>query len=460
MLSVKTLIPVLISIQVLFGGLVWILFKQDKSAQYWVRGCAMLALGLTLTMLRDPLPFWMGYPLANILALYGWLLFFVSIEILLRGDSQFKIWALLISLLHGAFVALIFYYQLDAYMAMYVGLIWSLVNFYLAFLIYQVSRNNKSRFVLFFAVLYVCSGIVWGSRIVLSHIYGFNLVLDDGLANWLTMLMNTLLVIMRQLNYFAIRFNSLSEERQQIEKLLVEREGLIHGLLKANKTAATGALSASIAHELNQPLGASSLNIQFIKMNLEQNKLDVDGFKEILRSLESDNKRASQVVQSLRHMFLDEVSPVKAIKLKTAISNVLDIIEPELRSKNISLQLNIEEDLEINIKSIEMEQVILNIINNSIRSLRGSATLHPQITIDSYLNNNFVYLRISDNGHGVSEEFKPNLFQLLNTDHQAGMGLGLWLCKHIITRLEGSIWYEDVQGGGARFVIRLPHCSN
>ena len=124
------------------------------------------------------------------------------------------------------------------------------------------------------------------------------------------------------------------------------------------------------------------------------------------------------------------------------------IIEPELRSKNISLQLNIEEDLEINIKSIEMEQVILNIINNSIRSLRGSATLHPQITIDSYLNNNFVYLRISDNGHGVSEEFKPNLFQLLNTDHQAGMGLGLAIVGSYAKLLGARVKLEHAEPNG------------
>jgi signal transduction histidine kinase len=67
-----------------------------------------------------------------------------------------------------------------------------------------------------------------------------------------------------------------------------------------------------------------------------------------------------------------------------------------------------------------------------------------------------VRLSISDNGDGVSDEFKSHLFELLSTTRQSGMGLGLWLCKHIITRYGGSIYYEDAIGGGATFICELP----
>jgi ABC-type amino acid transport substrate-binding protein len=85
----------------------------------------------------------------------------------------------------------------------------------------------------------------------------------------------------------------LKKEKARIQALLDERERMVGSLLKANKTAATGALSASIAHELNQPLGASNLNIQFLKMKLEKGMLNPELGKEILDSLEHDNKRAA-----------------------------------------------------------------------------------------------------------------------------------------------------------------------
>jgi signal transduction histidine kinase len=65
-------------------------------------------------------------------------------------------------------------------------------------------------------------------------------------------------------------------------------------------------------------------------------------------------------------------------------------------------------------------------------------------------------LSVTDNGSGVAAEFRPQLFELLSTTRQTGMGLGLWLCKHIVTRYGGTIHYEEPVGGGAQFLIKLP----
>ena len=141
------------------------------------------------------------------------------------------------------------------------------------------------------------------------------------------------------------------------------------------------------------------------------------------------------------------------------ILNVLDIIKPELKSKNIQLQLQVDDRLEIKANPAETEQVILNLLNNAIQSLANSGTLLRRIAIEATQSGELVRLRISDNGIGVSAEFRPQLFELLSTTKQSGMGLGLWLCKHIVTRYGGSIHYEDAPGGGATFVFELPSAS-
>jgi len=246
------------------------------------------------------------------------------------------------------------------------------------------------------------------------------------------------------------------EETKKVTELLKEKERLIYGLLKANKTAATGALSASIAHELNQPLGASNLNIQFLKMKLEKGAINPELGKEILDSLEADNHRAATIVKSLRSIFTESNSSAEEVQLGNLMSKVLDIITPELKSKNIQIQLQADDRLVVKVNPAEIEQVILNLMNNALQALASSGTLQRRITIEATKSGQLVRLSISDNGDGVSAEFKPQLFELLSTTKQSGMGLGLWLCRHIITRYGGSIYYEDVLSGGASFVFELP----
>ena len=250
--------------------------------------------------------------------------------------------------------------------------------------------------------------------------------------------------------------NKTIDENFKITELLKEKERLIYSLMKANKTSATGALSASIAHELNQPLGASNLNIQFLKMKLEKGALNPDLGKEILDSLEADNNRAATIVKSLRSIFSDGNVNAEEVQLSALISKVLDIVKPELKSKNIQLQLRIDDGLVIKVNSTGLEQVILNLLNNAIQALANSGTLQRRITIEAIGAGESVHLSVSDNGPGVLAEFKPQLFELLSTTKQTGMGLGLWLCKHIVTRYGGSIRYDDGIGGGAKFMIEFP----
>lgn len=248
----------------------------------------------------------------------------------------------------------------------------------------------------------------------------------------------------------------VAKENYKITELLKEKEGLIYSLMKANKTAATGALSASIAHELNQPLGASNLNIQFLKMQLAKGALSPELGKEILDSLEADNRRAATIVKSLRSIFTDGESSAQSIELADVIFSVLEIVKPELKSKNIQIKVQVDEGLLIQVNSSEIEQVVLNLINNSIQSFANGSGLNQIVSIEAIKTTQDIQLTITDNGAGVPSEFKSQLFELLSTTKQTGMGLGLWLCKHIVTRYGGSIHHEGVLEGGARFVIRLP----
>ena len=342
--------------------------------------------------------------------------------------------------------------------------LWELIKFY---------KKDRPRIVswLIFLTMFTLMGNIFRTYRILTGDGPTNIFLytEDAFAlglRWITYASNIMTFVALGMFYLqrqlvkekeiASTLISTKIENEKINELLKEKERLIYGLMKANKTAATGALSASIAHELNQPLGASNLNIQFLKMKLENGVLNPELGKEILDSLEHDNKRAATIVKSLRSIFTEGESNAQEVQLGDLIAKVLDIVKPELKNKNIQIQLRVDDDLVIRVNSSEIEQVILNLLNNAAQALANSGTLQRRIAIEAIKTGNSVQLSISDNGTGVSLEYKPQIFELLSTTKQTGMGLGLWLCKHIVTRYSGSIHYEDAVGGGAKFVMELP----
>jgi signal transduction histidine kinase len=273
-------------------------------------------------------------------------------------------------------------------------------------------------------------------------------------------------LVMNTLSYIAIgsywaeqiaysSFKS-SQENQEIKALLKERETLIGSLLKANKTASTGALSAAIAHELNQPLGASSLNIQFLQKKLSEGQLNPILEKEILETLLSDNRRAAGIIRSLRSIFSDEKVGSSKINLAELIETVLNIAKPDITAKSIQIVLSVQPHLMIQANRGEIQQVLLNLVNNTIQALVTSSQKVKKLCIDAQHIEGGVLLIVADNGDGIPEESQKQLFELLSSSKSSGMGLGLWLCKHIVTRHGGSIVFESNPGGGAKFLVRLP----
>ncbi len=273
-------------------------------------------------------------------------------------------------------------------------------------------------------------------------------------------------MVMTTLSYIAIGgywaeqvaiSNVKSEtENQAIKALLLEREQLINSLLRANKTSATGALAASIAHELNQPLGASSLNIQFLQKKLADGDLHVGLQKEVLDSLLADNQRAASIIRSLRSVFADEKIDLVQVDLADLISSILKIANPEIISKRIRIEKHLEPNLILQTNRNELQQVLLNLLNNAIQALSRIERDHKEITIQARHVDQNIEITFADNGEGISAESQSHLFELLSDSKNKGMGLGLWLCRHIVTRHGGLIWFEPHPGSGAKFLLQLP----
>jgi C4-dicarboxylate-specific signal transduction histidine kinase len=226
--------------------------------------------------------------------------------------------------------------------------------------------------------------------------------------------------------------------------------------LIANKTVATGALSASIAHELNQPVAAISLNAEFIQRQLSEGQTDPGGLKAVITSIQQDNHRIAKIVSTLRDIFRQEEIKTSDVHLDELIEQTKSIIVPQARDLKINLKFDLNVNQSIPMNNNEISQVLINLLNNSIEALSNSNQSNKEINIQTRVFGNYVELKVSDNGPGIPDQLKASIFDLMKTNKKQGMGLGLWLCKHIIDRHQGRISYQQPSLGGAEFLIQLP----
>jgi C4-dicarboxylate-specific signal transduction histidine kinase len=231
---------------------------------------------------------------------------------------------------------------------------------------------------------------------------------------------------------------------------------LIDSLVWANKTAATGALSASIAHELNQPLGAVQINSEFMKLQLSNGTLDEALLKDLAQKIVSDNLRAGSIIQSLRSIFNEENPAANFIDLGDIVQSVLKITTPELSRRDIDVKLHLGSQTIAHVNAPEIQQVILNVLNNAMQALSSTEQNYKEITIETSRQRDKVSITIADNGPGISLERQSQIFELTMSSKRSGMGLGLWLCKQIVQRNGGTISHQDVPSGGTQFLIQLP----
>ncbi len=250
---------------------------------------------------------------------------------------------------------------------------------------------------------------------------------------------------------FALdRANKMSEE------FSTENRILMTSLMKANKTLSSGALSASIAHELTQPLTAMNLNLELMILKLQKKSFDQEVAITLARKIIQDNTRIGSIIHSLRSIFMDSHDIIELNDVSEMLKSVLDLVRSECEKRGIALELDIPKELKASFRPDEVRQVLLNVLGNAINILENIQNSPRIIKITCASQSGFVDIMISDSGPGVSSDIEPTLFELLRTTKKDGMGLGLWLSKYILTKSGGDIKYQRLKGWGATFQIRLP----
>ena len=256
------------------------------------------------------------------------------------------------------------------------------------------------------------------------------------------------------------RADYMQKNSMSLKKLLLEREEIIRQLSLFNKTAGMGALVASLAHELNQPLTVIQMNTEMIDLILSSNESQLTQHQSIDKAmigLKKANQRAATIISSLRNMFGNGSKSVSSFNINDLVNDVLLLSTPTLNNKQIKLNLHLSaEVLNFTGDNSQFQQVLLNLITNASQSFDKAAQKEKHITIATKLENERIILTVSDNGSGIASEIELFVFELLRTNKIDGMGIGLWLSKSIVESHNGTIEFETSASNGTCFTVSLP----
>jgi len=254
------------------------------------------------------------------------------------------------------------------------------------------------------------------------------------------------------------RADIMRQASVDLQRLLQEREEIIRQLALFNKTAGMGALVASLAHELNQPLTAIQLNAELIDSALTDGDTSSGvSAKEAMRDLMSDNQRAATIIKTLRNMFGSGRKSISSFDLNELINEVLLLCKSKITSKHIALKLMLHpNEVILTGDKSQMQQVLLNLISNAIDAFVDNGMQQKRITICTRLDNGMAELTVADNGSGISPEIAASIFELLRTNKDDGMGIGLWLSRTIVESHQGTISFDTNASSGTTFRVVLP----
>jgi signal transduction histidine kinase len=255
----------------------------------------------------------------------------------------------------------------------------------------------------------------------------------------------------------AALISILLHERKQRSNAEIEAHERLAELAHVGRRATAGELSSSIAHELNQPLGAILTNAETAELILESPSPDLAELKDILADIRRDDLRASDVIQRMRSLLKRTPFELKDVDLNDIMGEAFDFLAVQAKSSNVALYFKAFPDaLPIKGDAVQLQQVILNLVVNSIEAMSAMPYGRAVIGRTELNGGSSVIISISDFGPGIPSKRSNEIFEPFFTTKKQGMGIGLSIARTIVQAHKGRIWAENQAEGGAVFRLSLP----
>lgn len=229
-------------------------------------------------------------------------------------------------------------------------------------------------------------------------------------------------------------------------------------LAHAFRVATLGELTASIAHEVNQPLAAIITNAEASLRWINRDNPDLDETRNAVGRVITDGRRASDVIQRIRALAKKDKPNTESLNLNDVIDESVNFLSGEMSEHGVSVDLAVDPNLPaIAGDRIQLQQVLINLLINALQAMEDTQREDRRLSLRSFVDaEGAVNVTVKDNGPGLDPDMSARLFNSFQTTKEQGMGMGLSICRSIIEAHHGRIWAHPATAGGAVFQISLP----
>jgi len=229
-------------------------------------------------------------------------------------------------------------------------------------------------------------------------------------------------------------------------------------LTQASRLALAGEVTASIAHEINQPLGAILANAGAAEALLRRGMVSVDELHAIIADIKQADLRASEVIRRVRALVSSRESEHKAEDLNSTISDVLTFVQGEAERRGVIIDAALAPEMpRLVMDRVQLQQAIVNLCINAMDAMAETARERRRLGVRTGVRvEGGVEIVVTDTGPGIPPDQLPRLFESFFTTKAQGMGLGLSISRSIVEAHDGTLSAENIDGGGARFRIVVP----
>lgn len=246
--------------------------------------------------------------------------------------------------------------------------------------------------------------------------------------------------------------NDITSQRTVEDGLHRARSELAH----VARVATLGELTASIAHEVNQPLAAVVTNGEACLRWLAREVPDLAQARSSVEHMIRNGQRASEVVRRLRALSRKADPNYAAVSLADVVNDVATLVSRELLARRVTLAVNGPADLRVYGDRVQLQQVVMNLMMNGIQAMDGVHDRPRQLTVELSAAPEGALLVVTDKGPGIDPKAVSHLFDAFYTTKADGMGMGLSISRSIVEAHGGRIWATNGDGGGARLHVSLP----
>jgi len=246
----------------------------------------------------------------------------------------------------------------------------------------------------------------------------------------------------------------VSAQKQAALQVQVQREEMAH----RNRVALMGEMTASFAHELNQPLTAIANNASAARRFLEKGNIDPVLLQELLQAMVADSQRAGEVIRGIRSLVRKEPSVHTLLDLNAIISDTVRLVSSDVLNRESVVTTELDPRLpQVQGTLVQVQQVLLNLIINALDAMEGLPPAERRVIISTRSDKGDVAeVSVRDFGTGLPKDRPDKVFDHFFSTKQKGMGMGLAIVRSIVEAHGGTITGENASDHGARMVVRLP----